>query len=191
VVDGDSEGRTLGAITQDDVTKIKSPRGRGKQMNEGAALATGDILLFLHVDTRLPRDALGLIRSAMEDNRHVAGAFDLGIESSQLIFRIIERAASLRSRVTRIPFGDQGIFIRKDYFMQVGGYREIPVMEDVDIMNRIKKQRGRIYIIPRRVSTDSRRWEQEGIVRCTLRNWMLQIFYYLGISPYKLARFYK
>ena len=160
-------------------------------MNEGAALASGDILLFLHVDTRLPRDALGLIRTTMEDNRYVAGAFDLGIESSQSIFRIIEQAASLRSRITRIPFGDQGIFIRKDYFMQVGGYREIPVMEDVDIMKRIKKQRGRIYIIPRRVSTDSRRWEQEGIVRCTLRNWMLQIFYFLGISPYKLARFYK
>jgi len=160
-------------------------------MNEGAALASGDILLFLHVDTRLPRDALGLIRSAMEDNRHVAGAFDLGIESSQPIFRIIEQAASLRSRVTRIPFGDQGIFIRKEYFMRVGGYREIPVMEDVEIMDRIKKQGGRIYIIPRRVSTDSRRWEQEGIVRCTLRNWMLQIFYFLGISPYKLARFYK
>lgn len=160
-------------------------------MNEGAALAEGDTLLFLHVDTRLPKDALGLIGSVMENNRYVAGAFDLGIESSKPIFRIIERAASLRSRVTRIPFGDQGIFIRKDYFMKVGGYREIPVMEDVEIMDRIKKQGGRIYIIPRKVSTDSRRWEQEGVVRCTLRNWMLQILYFLGISPYKLARFYK
>ena len=160
-------------------------------MNEGAALAEGNTLLFLHVDTRLPKDALGLIGSVMENNRYVAGAFDLGIKSSKPIFRIIERAASLRSRVTRIPFGDQGIFIRKDYFMKVGGYREIPVMEDVEIMDRIKKQGGRIYIIPRKVSTDSRRWEQEGVVRCTLRNWMLQILYFLGVSPHKLARFYK
>lgn len=160
-------------------------------MNEGATLATGDILLFLHVDTRLPKDALGLIRTTMEDNRYVAGAFDLGIESSKPIFRIIERSASLRSRFTRIPFGDQAIFIRKDYFERIGGYREIPVMEDVEIMDRIKKQGGRICIIPRRVSTASRRWEQEGIVRCTLRNWMLQMLYFLGISPHKLSQFYK
>jgi rSAM/selenodomain-associated transferase 2 len=160
-------------------------------MNKGASLATGDILLFLHVDTRLPMDALGLIGAAMEDNRYVAGAFDLGIESSKPIFRIIERAASLRSRFTRIPFGDQAIFIRKDYFKQIGGYQEIPVMEDVEFMDRIKKQGGRIFIIPRRVSTASRRWELEGIVRCTLRNWILQILYILGISPHKLARFYK
>lgn len=191
VVDGDQGGGTVRTITRKDVKQTSSPRGRGRQMNEGAALATGNILLFLHVDTRPPRDALGLIRSTMENNRYVAGSFDLGIESSQPIFRIIERAASLRSRITRIPFGDQGIFIRKDYFMQVGGYREIPVMEDVEIMDRIKKRGDRIYIIPRRVSTASRRWEQEGIVWCTLRNWMLQILYFLGISPYKLARFYK
>ncbi len=191
VVDGDQGGGTVRTITLKDVKQTISPRGRGRQMNEGAALATGNILLFLHVDTRPPRDALGLIRSAMENNRYVAGAFDLGIESSQPIFRIIERAASLRSQITRIPFGDQGIFIRKDYFMQVGGYREIPVMEDVEIMGRIKKRGDRIYIIPRRVSTASRRWKQEGIVRCTLRNWMLQILYFLGTSPYKLSRFYK
>lgn len=160
-------------------------------MNEGAALAKGNILLFLHVDTLLPRDALRLIWSAMEVNRFVAGAFDLGIESSKPVFRIIERAASLRSRITRIPFGDQAIFVRKDYFMQIGGYGEIPVMEDVEIMDRIKKQGGQIFIIPRRARTASRRWEKEGIVRCTLRNWTLQILYFLGISPHKLARFYK
>lgn len=191
VVDGDPEGRTLSVITRHDIMKIKSPRGRGRQMNEGAAIARGSILLFLHVDTELPSGALRLIATVMHDKRYVAGAFDLGIKSAKPVFRLIEKAASVRSRITRIPFGDQAIFIRKDYFEQIGRYQEIPVMEDVEIMDRIKKRGDRIYILPQQVRTSSRRWEQEGIVRCTLRNWMLQTLYFLGVSSRKLSQFYK
>jgi rSAM/selenodomain-associated transferase 2 len=191
VVDGEVKGGTVRAITHDNILTTSSPKGRGIQMNEGAALATGKILLFLHVDTQLPQDALRLIETAMEDERFVAGAFDLGIQSPSPVFRIIERAASVRSRITRIPFGDQAIFIRRDYFKQIGGYQEIPVMEDIEIMDRIKKRGDRICIIPSRVSTASRRWEQEGIARCTLRNWTLQILYLLGVSPCKLSQLYK
>jgi rSAM/selenodomain-associated transferase 2 len=191
VVDGDPGRGTLRAITHDHVKKIKSLKGRGKQMNEGAKDARGNILLFLHADTELPPHALGLITTAMRDKQCVAGAFDLGIKSKRLIFRVIEVAASVRSRVTNIPFGDQAIFVRKDYFHKIGGYRDIPIMEDVDIMKRIKKRGDKIFIIRNKVHTSSRRWEKEGILRCTLRNWFLQMLYLLGRSPHKLSRFYR
>jgi rSAM/selenodomain-associated transferase 2 len=191
VVDGDPEAGTLREISHDDVRKIKSPKGRGKQMNEGAKAANGDILLFLHADNELPLDALRLIAIAMEDKQYVAGAFDLGIKSAGFIFRLIERVASIRSRITKIPFGDQSIFIRKDYFDTIGGYKDIPLMEDVEIMEKIKKRGDKIFIIPRRTLTSSRRWEQEGLVRCVLRNWTLQILYLVGISPDKLSKFYR
>jgi len=191
VVDGDPCGLTLKAISRDDVEKLRSPKGRAAQMNEGARNAKGSSLLFLHADTELPSDALLLIAAAMGDKRYVAGAFDLGITSDRPVFRVIESAASLRSRVTRIPFGDQAIFMRKEYFDEIGGYKEIPVMEDVEIMKRIRKRGDRIFIIDRRVRTSPRRWEQEGVLRCTLRNWLLQILYPLGISSHTLARLYK
>jgi rSAM/selenodomain-associated transferase 2 len=190
VVDGDPEGRTLREISRDEVKKIKSPRGRGKQMNEGASIARGDILLFLHVDTELPSDALRFIATAMLDKRYVAGAFDLGIKSKRFIFRVIEFAASRRSRMTRIPFGDQAIFIRNTYFKAIGGYKDIPLMEDIEIMQRIKKRGDKIVILRQKALTSSRRWEIEGILHCTLRNWVLQALYFLGISPHRLSRFY-
>jgi rSAM/selenodomain-associated transferase 2 len=191
VVDGDPGRGTLKAINHEHVRKIKSPRGRGKQMNEGAKDAKGNILLFLHADTELPPHALSLIATVMRDKQYVAGAFDLGIRSERLIFRVIEVAASVRSRVTNIPFGDQAIFVRKDYFHKIGGYRDIPIMEDVDIMKRIKKRGDKIFILRNRVHTSSRRWEKEGILRCTLRNWFIQMLYLLGRSPRKLSKFYR
>ena len=191
VVDGDPEGKTLRAITHDDVRKTTSPMGRGKQMNEGASIASGSILLFLHADTALPPDALKLIAAAMQKTTYVAGAFDLGIKSERSVFRVIEFAASLRSRITRIPFGDQAVFIRKEYFDVIGGFKEIPIMEDVEIMQRIKKRGDKIVILPQKTFTSSRRWEAEGILYSTLRNWVLQILYFFGISPRKLSRFYK
>ena len=165
--------------------------GRGKQMNEGASIASGSILLFLHADTALPPDALKLIAAAMQKTTYVAGAFDLGIKSERSVFRVIEFAASLRSRITRIPFGDQAVFIRKEYFDVIGGFKEIPIMEDVEIMQGIKKRGDKIVILPQKTFTSSRRWEAEGILYSTLRNWVLQILYFFGISPHKLSRFYK
>jgi rSAM/selenodomain-associated transferase 2 len=191
VVDGDPEGGTLKAISRDEVKKIKSPRGRGGQMNEGAKIAGGNILVFLHADTELPPKALRLIVTAMQDKRYVAGAFDLRIKSTRPIFRLIENAASIRSRITRIPFGDQAIFMRNNYFEALGGYKDIPLMEDVEIMQRIKKKGDKIVILRQKALTSSRRWEVEGILHCTLRNWLLQILYLLDISPHKLSKFYR
>ena len=190
VVDGSAEGETIHAVQNKEVKKVASEKGRSRQMNAGASLASGGVLFFLHADTFLPKNALQAIFSVMQDREFVGGAFDLGIDSPRRIFRLIETAASLRSRITRMPYGDQGIFIRKDYFQAIGGFREIPLMEDVDLMRRIKKAGDTICILPLRVRTSPRRWEREGIIRCTLRNWLLIALYYLGFSPEKLARYY-
>ena len=191
VVDGDPKAETLKVILRGDVKKVKSARGRGRQMNEGAQVAKGEILLFLHADTELPSNALRLIATAMREKRYVAGAFDLGIKSERSIFRIIESVASLRSRITRIPFGDQAIFVRKDYFDKIGGYKDIPIMEDVEIMGRIKNLGDRIAIIKQKINTSPRRWEKEGVVGCTLRNWLLQVLYLLRVSPDTLSKLYR
>jgi rSAM/selenodomain-associated transferase 2 len=190
VVDGDPGGGTLDAICDPSVVRVESAKGRGVQMNEGAKVAGGSILLFLHADTKLPEGALSLIVKVLEQNKPIAGAFDLGINSDRFAFRLIEWMASLRSRITRVPFGDQAIFVRSNYFRTIGGFKDMSLMEDVEIMQRIKKKGDEICIIRRRVLTSSRRWEKEGILRCTLRNWLLQLLYYSGVSPSKLAKWY-
>jgi len=190
VVDGDGSRSTLQAIADVNTIKIVASPGRAVQMNAGAKASRGRILLFLHADTNLPACALNRIEEAMESGAYVAGAFDLGIHAGGFPFRIIERVASMRSRITRIPFGDQAIFIRKDYFESIGGYEEIPLMEDVEIMRRIRKRGDSIMFVNEKVDTSPRRWEREGVVLCTLRNWFLQILYLSGVSPDKLGKFY-
>ena len=159
-------------------------------MNAGAAVARGEILMFLHADTKLPDGALEKISRALEDQNYVGGAFDLRIDSDRLFLKYIATRASLRSRWNRIPYGDQAIFIRKKYFDQIGGYKEIPLMEDVDLMRRIKKDGKQIVIFPDKVRTSARRWESEGALYTTLRNQILVRLFYLGVSPHRLAKYY-
>ena len=191
VVDGDPLGSTIDVIEDERVVKIISGKGRARQMNYGALRASGDILLFLHADTLLPKGAFAMITAAMIIGRFVAGAFDLGIDTTRRIFRITEKYVFLRTRLTRIPFGDQAIFIRREYFEKIGGYKDIPLMEDVEIMGRIRKSGNRICIIPARVLTSPRRWEKEGILISTFRNWTLQMLYALGVSPEQLQKYYQ
>jgi rSAM/selenodomain-associated transferase 2 len=191
VVDGDPQGSTIRTIKVEGVRTAVAEKGRARQMNHGAALATGDILLFLHADTRLPSGAFALIRSTMNDKRFVGGAFDLGFDTKRAIFKITEMYVFLRTRLTKIPFGDQAIFIRREYFEKIGGYRDLPIMEDVELMRRIRKRMDTIRIIPRKVRTSVRRYEQEGILSCTIRNWLLQISYMMGISPQRLVKWYR
>ncbi len=195
VVDGSRDGNTINCIDTLDcnknVIKLSSLPGRGCQMNAGASRALGETLLFLHSDTVLPDNGLESIQSVMENQSIKAGAFDLSINAVGVAYRIIERTASLRSRLTRIPYGDQAIFIQKKYFFDIGQYRKIPIMEDVDLMLKIKKAKGRIQFLNTRISTSARRWEKEGAIYCTLRNWTILTLYFLGISPEKLAAFYK
>ena len=191
VVDGSEKEDTRRAITEGKVQCITSLPGRAIQMNAGASVAAGDILIFLHADTRLPNDALRRIGRVMEDKGILGGAFDLGIDSPRWIYRSIAAIASFRSRLTRIPYGDQAIFIRRDIFLRLGGYPEIPIMEDVAFMRRIRQEGGRIHIIPRCVTTSPRRWEQEGVLHTTLRNWLLLLAYCLGAAPETLAKYYR
>ena len=191
VVDGQAEVETLAAIGDATVRKLSFEKGRGVQLNRGAAVAAGDVLLFLHADTVLPPAAFERIAEAMGDEGCAGGAFDLHIDSPGAGFRAIETVANLRSRLTRIPYGDQAIFIRASCFRTLGGFKEIPIMEDVDLMRRIKRKRGRIVIFRESVITSARRWEKEGLVFCTLRNWFLMTLYLCGVAPERLARFYR
>jgi rSAM/selenodomain-associated transferase 2 len=191
VVDGDPQGSTLKQISNTGVKKILCPKGRARQMNCGAAKASGDILIFLHADTRLPENALKKIDTILEDKAIVGGAFDLGIDSDRFAFRIIEKMASWRSRLTRIPYGDQAIFIRRDYFLALSGFKDIPLMEDVELMQRVRRNQGKIFILKEKVKTSPRRWESEGIIYCTLRNWLLITLYLSGVKPEKLVRLYR
>jgi rSAM/selenodomain-associated transferase 2 len=191
VVDGNPAGSTIKAISHPGIITGVAGKGRGSQMNRGAARATGDILLFLHADTFLPPNAFARIKKCMEVTGCAGGAFDLGIDTKRNIFRITERYVAWRTRRTRIPFGDQAIFVRRDYFERVGGYRDIPIMEDVDLMRRIRQRGDAICVIPEKVMTSARRWEKDGIVLGTFRNWLLQVLYCGGVSPERLAKFYR
>jgi rSAM/selenodomain-associated transferase 2 len=191
IVDGTEEQDTLKAIHSNNAIKISSEKGRAKQMNSGASVARGEVLIFLHADTELPSRALKKIDFLMEQGDYVGGAFDLGIKSDKFIFKVIGTLSSLRSRLNRIPFGDQAIFIRREFFKKIGGYKETPLMEDVELMRRIKKSGNKIWIFYDRVITSPRRWEREGVIYCTFRNWTLQTLYFLGVSPHKLIHYYR
>ncbi len=190
VVDGEPQGSTIKAVHDKSVITIISQKGRGIQINAGAAIARGEILIFLHADTKLPEMALEKIRRALENEKYVGGAFNLAIDSDRLSLKYIAARASFRSSLNRIPYGDQAIFIRKAYFNKIGGFKEIPLMEDVDLMRRIKKDRRKICILPDKVITSSRRWERDGVFYTTVSNHILLALFYMGISPVKLAKYY-
>jgi rSAM/selenodomain-associated transferase 2 len=164
---------------------------RSAQMNAGAECASGNILLFLHADTLLPEKAIDHVISTCNDPAVVGGAFDLGIDSNRFLFRITERYALLRSRMTKIPYGDQAIFLKKEIFDRMGGFNNIPIMEDIDLMRRIKHHGYKIRFIPEQVKTSPRRWEKEGIVFSTFRNVLLSTMFYMGVSPKILKKYYK
>jgi len=190
VVDGDPSGGTITQIRDSRVVSLRAAKGRARQMNTGAALATGEILLFLHADTLLPADALAKIEEALSEKSCVGGAFDLGIQNGRRIFHIIGRCASWKHRLTRVPYGDQAIFLRRKYFEKLGGYPEIPLMEDVELMKRIKRNGWRIIILPDAVKTSSRKWEKDGVAYTIVRNWALQTLYLMGMPATRLVKYY-
>jgi len=126
----------------------------------------------------------------MDKKKYTGGAFELGINSGRRVFRLTEKFVSLRTGLTRIPCGDQAIFVKREVFNGINGFKEIPIMEDVDLMRRIRKSGHKIYIIPEKVKTSPRRWEREGVLYCTLRNWAIVILYLLGAKPEKLVKYY-
>jgi rSAM/selenodomain-associated transferase 2 len=189
VVDGESADHTRAVAAASGCRVLDAPRGRAVQMNAGAASATGDILLFLHADTKLPPDAIQQLTHAMADQRVVGGRFDVSLDGAEPIFRVIETLMNLRSRVTRIATGDQAIFVRRSVFQTLGGFAPLPLMEDVQFCARLKR-RGRVACLRARVRTSARRWRRHGIWRTMVRMWWLRALYAAGVSPDRLARWY-
>ncbi|MBF0302193.1 MAG: TIGR04283 family arsenosugar biosynthesis glycosyltransferase, partial [Desulfamplus sp.] len=165
--------------------------GRGTQMNAGSQIADGEILIFLHADTQLPSGSLDHISKIIKTGKYKSGAFSLQINSQRKIYRLIEFFASLRCRLTRIPYGDQAIFITKSYFQKIGRFSEIPIMEDIDLMHRIRQRGDKVYISSKCVKTSPRRWEKEGIVYCVIRSSILALLFRLGVPPHRLLKYYK
>lgn len=160
-------------------------------MNEGAKIAKYENLLFLHADTVLPLNALQLVSKTLNNHDISAGAFDLAFNKKSFALNIISTVASYRSRLTRLPYGDQAIFIKKEVFEKVGGYEDMLLMEDVNLMQKLKRNNFKIKILKQKVLTSSRKWENSGVIYTTLRNWILLGLYFCGISPNKLAKFYR
>jgi rSAM/selenodomain-associated transferase 2 len=188
VADGGSSDGTVD-IAAALVRVMNAPRGRGAQMNAGASEATGDVLWFLHADTRPHAESLGAMRGALEDPEVVGGAFEYNLDHPGRFFRITENVSNRKNQVCRLFFGDMGIFVRRTTFERMGGFREFPLMEDMDLCKRLKEQ-GSIEIIPLRINTSVRRWLDEGILKNLVRNWILQLLWNLGVSPHTLARWY-
>lgn len=189
-VDGGSQDNTVKLIKQTNFKVILSPiLRRSYQMNLGAENAKGKILLFLHGDTLLPKNYDQIINKTINQKDFILGAFALNIDSKKAIFRLLEIMVNARSNYLSLPYGDQGIFIKKEVFEQLGKYKDIPVMEDFELVKKAQKQ-GKIYIAKSAVMTSSRRWDKLGIIKTTLINQLVILGYYLKISPKKLAIFY-
>jgi rSAM/selenodomain-associated transferase 2/rSAM/selenodomain-associated transferase 1 len=189
IVDGGSNDETVKVARSRGAMVLTSPPRRARQMNVGAGRATGDMLLFLHGDTCLPRGFDNYIRKILARPQAVAGAFQLRIDGQLPGLRATERMVNLRSRRLQFPYGDQAIFLRADLFREMGGFPDMPIMEDFELIRRLRR-RGRIMIAPAAVLTSARRWEALGILRTTLINYAIPLAYYLGASPSRLARWY-
>ncbi|HRF43503.1 MAG TPA: TIGR04283 family arsenosugar biosynthesis glycosyltransferase [Candidatus Competibacteraceae bacterium] len=189
VTDGGSQDQTVALAKPLADQVITSPRGRAVQMNAGARQASGTILWFLHADSLPPPGAAGLIRTALSDpNRHW-GRFDVKLSGCQPVLRIVETLMNHRSRLTGIATGDQGLFVRRALFEQVGGYPPIALMEDI-ALSRSLKCHSRPVCLRQRLETSSRRWERDGIAQTILLMWRLRLAYFLGADPGRLARSY-
>ncbi len=190
VSDGGSKDKTVErAERHEGIKTIRTESGRGKQMNKGAASARGDIFLFLHADTYLERGWYGEIISCLCDPSAAGGAFTLRIDSPERYYRIIEYWVKFRCGVFKLPYGDQGIFVRREIFEKMGGYKNIPLMEDVDLVGRMKKA-GKIRMLRKKAFTHSRKWEKEGWIRRSFFNQMIMIGYRFGADPERLEKLY-
>ena len=169
---------------------LDAPRGRARQMNAGAAQASGSVLWFVHADTRLPAEADQLIEAALAGGRHCWGRFDLRIDGRPWLLKVVARLISWRSRLTSIATGDQGIFVLRSHFETLGGYADQPLMEDIELCTRLR-QLSAPACIGTRLSTSGRRWEQRGVWRTIWLMWRLRWAYWRGVPAAHLAEAYR
>jgi rSAM/selenodomain-associated transferase 2 len=191
IVDGDCDlNLDKIAASRTDVKLLRTSPGRGRQMNVGGTSATGNWLLFLHADCRLPHKWLTAIDSAGQDSATVGGWFQFQLNTQVWQARILEYFVALRIKILHLPYGDQGIFVKKMVFKKLGGFREWPLMEDVDFVRRLQKN-GKVYPSVLSVITSARRWEQDGWVKRSARNLALMSLYLIGVSVTQLAKWYR
>ena len=187
VADGGSDDETIALARPLADQVINARRGRARQMNAGAHVASGKVLLFLHADTLLPDNAPELVNQSLQTTQW--GRFDVRLSGKHPLLRLIEFMMNFRSRLSGIASGDQAIFIGRDLFDVLGGYAEIALMEDIEISKRLKRH-SRPACIKTRLITSSRRWEKHGILRTILLMWRLRLAYFFGVTPEQLARQY-
>lgn len=189
VSDGGSRDRTPELARELGARVVVGPASRGGQLNRAAAAAGADVLLFLHADTALPPGALDAVRAAVAAGA-AGGGFQMRFDSGRPLLRLAGRLVDLRTRLTRAPLGDQAQFATREAFHELGGFREWPILEDVDFIRRLGR-RGRIAVLPLAVTTSARRYEAGGVLRTAARNWWIWGLYALGVSPHRLARLYR
>ncbi len=186
----ESYRRRTQSPAQSPVRLVTAPGGRARQMNEGAKASGGEILLFLHADTQLPGDAKTIIDTTLADQRMVGGRFDVRFDRPSMWGTIISRMMNWRSRLSGIATGDQALFVRRPVFEQMGGFADMPLMEDIDFSRRLKRK-GATASLTATVTTSFRRWERHGPLRTILLMWALRFLYWIGISPSHLLEWYK
>jgi rSAM/selenodomain-associated transferase 2/rSAM/selenodomain-associated transferase 1 len=189
VVDGGSADSTVDQAIQAGVKVVRSPRGRAIQQNRGAEVARGGVFLFLHADTRMPTGYVEQIFETLLDPHTVLGAFRFKTDNESALMRVIELAANFRAQYLNMPYGDQGLFMRRSLFDAIGGFPEVPIAEDL-LLARLLSRKGRIQIVPAFSVTSGRRWQRLGLVRTTFINYTIVAGIYLSISPRVLASLY-
>lgn len=199
VVDGGSRDQTpvlvesyrrkTQSTAQSPIRLVSASCGRACQMNEGAKASNGEIVLFLHADTHLPRDAKTMIEATLADRRMVGGRFDVQFDHPSIWGTIISRTMNWRSRLSGLATGDQALFVRRPIFEQMGGYADMPLMEDIDFSRRLK-QMGKTAALTATVTASFRRWEQQGPLRTILLMWILRFLYWMGVPSHALSRWY-
>ncbi len=190
LVDGGSTDASCTLIKRAGLNLVHSQRGRAQQMNAGAQASHGQLLLFLHADTRLPKHALLRVTEALADENRLWGRFDVLIDGRPVMLRVIAHAMNLRSRLSGIATGDQAMFMRRSAFDAVGGFPAQPLMEDIEMSSRLKRL-GAPACLRHKVTTSGRRWERHGVWKTIVLMWRLRLAYWLGSRPETLWRLYR
>lgn len=190
VADGGSHDQTSDRAREAGATVVSSVPGRGRQIHAGISRASGEVVLMLHADTRLAGEAGGQLKAALQDPRVACGAFRQRIDAAGMRFRWLEAGNAFRARRLGMPYGDQAIFARRALFDTIGGMPQIPLMEDVELLRRLRRH-GWPVLLPGPLTVSARRWDKNGVFWQTAKNWALVLAYRVGVSPERLARWYR